>query len=185
MPIVSSIGLNEQELLFLSQAGEGPHADLTSWKGIPDVGRVSDILLWILEEHGRSEPSSEADLTRIHFHTLAYHILATVDGYWGNQAAAVIAGARVASSQACGLQSVDVSKVELKAPLEFHSSHTEPREKLSLNPAEPVAVWHRGNVTFHLTPVLVCKQPLRTVGLGDAISAEGLIYSELKTQQPF
>ncbi|XP_078112781.1 ADP-dependent glucokinase isoform X3 [Sander vitreus] len=185
MPVVSSIGLNEQELLFLSQAGEGPHADLAAWKGIPDVGQVSDILLWILEQHGRSEPSSEADLTRIHFHTLAYHILATVDGYWGNQAAAVMAGARVASSQACGLQSVDVSKVELKAPLQFHSSHAEPREKLSLNPAEPVAVWRRGNVTFHMTAVLVCKQPLRTVGLGDAISAEGLVYSELKTQQPF
>nr|XP_046250401.1 ADP-dependent glucokinase isoform X2 [Scatophagus argus] len=185
MPIVSSIGLNEQELLFLSQAGQGPHAELAAWDGIPDVGRVSDILLWILEQHGRSDPSSEADLTRIHFHTLAYHILVTVDGYWGNQAAAVMAGARVASSQACGLRSVDISKVELKAPLEFHSSHTEPREKLFLNPAEPVTVWHRGNVTFHMTPVLVCKQPLRTVGLGDAISAEGLVYSELKTQQPF
>ncbi|KAM7415027.1 hypothetical protein PAMA_019719 [Pampus argenteus] len=185
MPIVSSIGLNEQELLFLSQAAEGPHADLASWKGIPDVGRVSDILFWILEEHGRSDLSSEADLTRIHFHTLAYHILATVDGFWGNQAAAVMAGARVASRQACGLQSVDVSKVELKAPLEFNSSHTEPQEKLSLNPAEPVTVWRRGNVTFHLTPVLVCKQPLRTVGLGDAITAEGLVYSEFKTEQPF
>lgn len=185
MPIVSSIGLNEQELLFLAQAGEGPHADLAAWKGIPDVGRVSDILLWILEQHGRSDPSSEADLTRIHFHTLAYHILVTVDGYWANQAAAVMAGARVASSQACGLQSVDVSKVELKAPLEFHSSHGEPREKLSLNPAQPVTVWRRGNVSFYMTPVLVCKQPLRTVGLGDAISAEGLVYSELKTQQAF
>lgn len=185
MPIVSSIGLNEQELLFLSHAGEGPHADLTAWKGIPDVGLVSDILLWILEQHGRSDPLSEADLTRIHFHTLAYHILATVDGYWGNQAAAVMAGARVASTQACGSRSVDISKVELKAPVEFHSSHTEPREKLTLNPAEPVTVWRRGNVTFHLTPVLVCKQPLRTVGLGDAISAEGLIYSEVKAQQPF
>ncbi|KAG8012304.1 ADP-dependent glucokinase [Nibea albiflora] len=185
MPIVSSIGLNEQELLFLTQAGEGPHANLAAWKGIPDVGRVSDILLWILEQHGRSDPSSEADLTRIHFHTLAYHILVTVDGYWANQAAAVMAGARVASSQACGLQSVDVSKVELKAPLEFHSSHGEPREELSLDPAQPVTVWRRGNVTFYMTPVLVCKQPLRTVGLGDAISAEGLVYSELKTQQAF
>ncbi|XP_019934869.1 ADP-dependent glucokinase isoform X1 [Paralichthys olivaceus] len=185
LPIVSSIGLNEQELLFLSQASEGPHADLGAWKGVPDVGQVSDILLWILEQQGRTDPLSEADLTRIHFHTLAYHILATVEGYWANEAAAVMAGARVASSQACGLQSVDIGKVELKAPLEFHSSYFEPREKLSLNPAEPVTVWRRGNVTFHLTPVLVCKQPLRTVGLGDAISAEGLIYSELKTQQPF
>eukprot|EP00066_Takifugu_rubripes_P016457 XP_011605723.1 PREDICTED: ADP-dependent glucokinase isoform X2 [Takifugu rubripes] len=185
IPIVTSIGLNEQELLFLTQSGEGPHSELAAWKGIPDVGQVSDILLWVLEEHGRGDPSSEADLTRIHFHTLAYHILATVEGHWGNQAAAVMAGARVASSQACGLEAVDVNKVELKAPLEFYSSHSEPREKLVLNPAEPVTTWHRGNVTFHMTPVLVCMQPLRTVGLGDAISAAGLMYSELKTQPPF
>ncbi|KAJ7998324.1 hypothetical protein DPEC_G00221510 [Dallia pectoralis] len=183
MPIVASIGLNEQELLFLSQAGTGPHADLPSWGGVPDVGRVSDILLWVLEQHGRSDPQSEADLTRIHFHTLAYHVLATVDGHWANQVAAVAAGARVASTQACGLRTIDASKVVLRAPLEFHSSHSEPREKLSLDPARPVAVWRRHNVTFHLAPVLVCKQPLRTVGLGDAISAEGLMYSEIRPHQ--
>ncbi|XDV53507.1 hypothetical protein PO909_021989 [Leuciscus waleckii] len=178
LPIVNSIGLNEQELLFLTQSGGGPHADLASWDGIPDVGRVSDILLWIFEQHGRADPESEADLTRIHFHTLAYHILATVEGHWGNQEAAVASGARVASSQACGLQTVDISKVILKAPLSFYSSFSEPRESLTVDPTRPVTVWRRGNVSFHLTPVLVCKQPLRTVGLGDAISAEGLLFSE-------
>ncbi|XP_026119665.1 ADP-dependent glucokinase-like isoform X1 [Carassius auratus] len=183
LPIVNSIGLNEQELLFLTQSGGGPHADLTSWDGIPDVGRVSDILLWVLEQQGRVDPESEADLTRIHFHTLAYHILATVDGHWGNQEAAVAAGARVASSQACGLQAVDVTKVVLKAPLSFYSSFSEPRKSLTVDPTRPVTVWRRGNVSFHLTPVLVCKQPLRTVGLGDAISAEGLLFSEV-TPQP-
>ncbi|XP_019729441.1 ADP-dependent glucokinase [Hippocampus comes] len=185
MPIVSSIGLNEQELLFLSQAGGGPHAHLAAWKGVPDVGQVSDILLWILERHGRSDPSSEADLTRVHFHTLAYHVLATVDGHWANQAAAVMAGARVASSQACGTRAVDPTKVELKVPLSFHSSDSEPRVALTLDPAAPLTAWRRGNVTFHMTPVLVCKQPLRTVGLGDAISAEGLVYSEFKSQPGF
>ncbi|XP_066523468.1 ADP-dependent glucokinase isoform X2 [Hoplias malabaricus] len=183
MPIVNSVGLNEQELLFLSQAGGGPHSDLPAWNSIPDVGRVTDILLWVLEHHGRADPGSEADLTRIHFHTLAYHILATVDGHWGNQRAAVAAGARVASSQACGLQAVDVGKVVLKAPLNFYSSFSDPRESLVLDPSNPVTVWRRGNVSFHLSPVLVCKRPLRTVGLGDAISAEGLLYSELVSQQ--
>ncbi|KAL7867741.1 hypothetical protein SRHO_G00091250 [Serrasalmus rhombeus] len=184
MPIVNSIGLNEQELLFLSHAGEGPHSDLAAWDGIPDVGRVTDILLWVLEQHGRADPESEADLTRIHFHTLAYHILATVDGHWANQRAAVAAGARVASSQACGLQAVDVSKVVVKAPLSFYSSFSEPRESLVLDPSSPVTMWRRGNVSFYLSPVLVCKQPLRTVGLGDAISAEGLLYSEIASQSP-
>ncbi|XP_037110790.1 ADP-dependent glucokinase isoform X2 [Syngnathus acus] len=185
MPIVSSVGLNEQELLFLSQAGGGPHAHLAGWEGVPAVGQVSDILLWILECHGRSDPSSEAELTRVHFHTLAYHVLATVDGYWANQEAAVAAGARVASSQACGTRVVDVAKTELKAPLRFHSSDSEPRVALTLDPTAPVTAWRRGNVTFHMTPVLVCKRPLRTVGLGDAISAEGLVYSEFKSQRTF
>ncbi|KAL2094038.1 hypothetical protein ACEWY4_011350 [Coilia grayii] len=183
IPIVNSIGLNEQELLFFSQAGRGPHWELTTWDGSPDVGRVSDILLWILKQHGRSDPSSEADLTRIHFHTLSYHILATVDGYWGNQVAAVAAGARVASCQACGVQAVDVQKVILKSPTEFYSSYSEPREQLKLDPNEPVTFWSRDNVTFYMTPVLVCKQPLRTVGLGDAISAEGLLYSEMMSDE--
>ncbi|KAH0619911.1 hypothetical protein JD844_014336 [Phrynosoma platyrhinos] len=177
-PLVDSIGLNEQELLFLTQAASGPHASVASWNGIPDVGVVSDILFWILKEHGRTAQKA-SDLTRIHFHTLAYHILATVDGYWANQVAAVAAGARAAGMQACATQTIDASRVFLKAPLEFETSKMEEASRVSLNPGEPVSEWHRDGITFHYTPVLVCKDPLRTVGLGDAISAEGLLYSEV------
>ncbi|XP_066491583.1 ADP-dependent glucokinase isoform X2 [Tiliqua scincoides] len=177
-PLVNSIGLNEQELLFLTQAASGPHALLASWNGVPDVGVVSDILYWILKEHGRT-PEKASDLTRIHFHTLAYHLLATVDGYWANQVAAVAAGARVAGTQACATKTIDASRVFLKAPLEFATSKMEEASRVSLNPSEPVSEWHRDGITFHYTPVLVCKDPLRTVGLGDAISAEGLLYSEI------
>ncbi|NWI77419.1 ADPGK glucokinase, partial [Dryoscopus gambensis] len=180
-PLVNSIGLNEQELLFLTQSASGPHASLPSWSGIPDVGVVSDILFWILKEHGKTAERA-SDLTRIHFHTLAYHILVTVDGHWGNQAAAVAAGARAAGTQACATDTIDTSKVFLKAPLEFVTSHTEAPSKISLNPDEPVVHWHREGISFHFTPVLVCKDPVRTVGLGDAISAEGLLYSEAYPQ---
>ncbi|XP_025050700.1 ADP-dependent glucokinase [Alligator sinensis] len=180
-PLVNSIGLNEQELLFLTQSAAGPHASLTSWNGVPDVGIVSDILFWILKEHGRTTDKL-SDLTRIHFHTLAYHVLATVDGYWGNQIAAVAAGARVAGTQACATETIDTDKVSLKAPLEFVTSQTETNTKISLNPGEPVAHWQREGISFHFTPVLVCKDPIRTVGLGDAISAEGLLYSEIYPQ---
>uniref|UniRef100_A0A672UBW2 ADP dependent glucokinase n=1 Tax=Strigops habroptila TaxID=2489341 RepID=A0A672UBW2_STRHB len=180
-PLVNSIGLNEQELLFLTQAASGPHASLTSWSGIPDVGVVSDILFWILKEHGKTTERA-SDLTRIHFHTLAYHILVTVDGYWGNQAAAVAAGARAAGTQACATETIDTTKVFLKAPLEFVTSQIEAPSKISLNPDEPVVHWHREGISFHFTPVLVCKDPVRTVGLGDAISAEGLLYSEAYPQ---
>ncbi|XP_015274453.1 PREDICTED: ADP-dependent glucokinase [Gekko japonicus] len=180
-PLVDSIGLNEQELLFLTQAATGPHASLTSWNGIPDVGVVSDILFWILKEHGRT-PTKASDMTRIHFHTLAYHILATVDGYWANQVAAVAAGARVAGTQACATETIDTSRVFLKAPREFATSRIGESSTVSLNPSEPVSEWHRDGISFHYTPVLVCRDPLRTVGLGDAISAEGLLYSEFSSQ---
>lgn len=176
-PAVASLGLNEQELLFLSQSASGPHASLSSWDGVPDVGIVSDILFWILKEHGRSK-SRSSDLTRIHFHTLVYHILATVDGHWANQLAAVAAGARVAGTQACATETIDANRVSLSAPQEFMTSRLEPGSRIVLNPNKPVVEWHREGITFHFTPVLVCKDPVRTVGLGDAISAEGLFYSE-------
>ncbi|GAB5572306.1 ADP-dependent glucokinase isoform X2 [Prionailurus iriomotensis] len=178
-PAVTSLGLNEQELLFLSQAASGPHSSLSSWNGVPDVGMVSDILFWILKEHGRSK-SRASDLTRIHFHTLVYHILATVDGHWANQLAAVAAGARVAGTQACATETIDASRVSLRAPREFMTSHSEAGSRIVIDPSRPVAEWHREGVSFHFTPVLVCKDPVRTVGLGDAISAEGLFYSEAR-----
>ncbi|XP_074088769.1 ADP-dependent glucokinase isoform X2 [Macrotis lagotis] len=177
-PLVNSLGLNEQELLFLSQSASGPHSSLLSWSGVPDVGVVSDILFWILKEHGQRKERA-SDLTRIHFHTLAYHILVTVDGHWGNQLASVAAGARIAGTQACGTESIDTSRVSLKAPLEFLTSQSEAGSRISVDPSEPVVQWHREGISFHFTPVLVCKDPIRTVGLGDAISAEGLFFSEV------
>lgn len=174
---MTSLGLNEQELLFLSQAASGPHSSLSSWSGVPDVGMVSDILFWILKEHGRSAGRASA-LTRVHFHTLVYHILATVDGHWANQLAAVAAGARVAGTQACATDTIDANRVSLRAPSEFLTSHLGAGVRVTLNPSEPVVAWHREGISFHFTPVLVCKDPVRTVGLGDAISAEGLLYSQ-------
>ncbi|XP_017403568.1 ADP-dependent glucokinase isoform X1 [Cebus imitator] len=177
-PAVTSLGLNEQELLFLTQSASGPHSSLSSWNGVPDVGIVSDILFWILKEHGKSK-SRDSDLTRIHFHTLVYHILATVDGHWANQLAAVAAGARVAGTQACATETIDTSRVSLRAPREFMTSHSEAGSRIVLNPNKPVVEWYREGISFYFTPVLVCKDPIRTVGLGDAISAEGLFYSEV------
>ncbi|KAM4037830.1 ADP-dependent glucokinase isoform 2-T2 [Anomaloglossus baeobatrachus] len=177
-PLISSLGLNEQELLFLTQSANGPHSALSAWSGVPDVGVVSDILSWILQGSG----SEGSGLTRVHFHTLAYHIIATIDGFWENQVAAVAAGARVAGTQACASETIDPARVMLKSPLEFSTSQTETGYTARISAKEPVAVWKSGGVTFHFTPVLICKDPIRTVGLGDAISAEGLLFSESKAQ---
>ncbi|XP_059496073.1 ADP-dependent glucokinase isoform X1 [Stegostoma tigrinum] len=181
LTIVNSIGLNEQELLFISQAGSGPHSLQKHWNGAPDVGMVSDIIFWLLKEYGRTDSRKDSDLTRLHFHTLAYHILATVDGYWNNQISSLVAGARVAGNQACGTDVIDPTKVVLEFPKEFVLSQIDgllKSKKVTLNPANPVHMWHRENISFFITPVLICVNPVRTVGLGDTISAEGLLYSE-------
>ena len=36
------------------------------------------------------------------------------------------------------------------------------------------SLFKTGDISFAVSPVLVCKHPLRTVGLGDAISSIGL-----------
>uniref|UniRef100_UPI00398EDD8A ADP-dependent glucokinase isoform X2 n=1 Tax=Pristiophorus japonicus TaxID=55135 RepID=UPI00398EDD8A len=183
LTIVNSIGLNEQELLFISQAGAGPHCSHEYWNGAPDIGRVSDIIFWLLKEYGRTDSHKDSDLTRVHFHTLSYHIIATIDGYWNNQISSVAAGARVAGNQACGTDTIDPTKVVLKSPMEFVLSQTDKLlrdKKMTLSPTKPVRTWHRENISFFITPVLICVNPVRTVGLGDSISAEGLLYSERK-----
>uniref|UniRef100_A0A8C4R5C9 ADP dependent glucokinase n=1 Tax=Eptatretus burgeri TaxID=7764 RepID=A0A8C4R5C9_EPTBU len=181
LPVVASLGLNEQELLFANLAAGGPFPELLSWSGIPDVGIACDIVYWLLETYGFVGDKFRA-LTRIHFHTLAYHILATVEGRWANGAAAVVAGARAAATQACdALPSQTTGRLKLLAPRSFTPSRLDLhlRERvLTIDPRSPVSVWQRGSVIFYFSPVLVCREPGRTVGLGDAISAEGLLYSQ-------
>uniref|UniRef100_A0A8C6TWR5 ADP-dependent glucokinase n=1 Tax=Neogobius melanostomus TaxID=47308 RepID=A0A8C6TWR5_9GOBI len=146
-PLVSSLGLNEQELLFLSRAVGGPHSDL-SWTEVgvsspAAVGVASDVLRWFCRA-----------LTRgVH-------------------------GGRSAHGERSSLRSRSRARpgVELRAPLTFsiNESHA-----LTLDPDRPITVWQQNHVTLHLSPVLVCKRPIRTVGLGDAITANGLLFSEI------
>ena len=93
------IGLNEQELTFASLSSGGLHPDLNDL-AIPEIHKVSDILVWVLQTYGHSAASPHNKLTRIHFHS-TFHIIATIPGRWQNQKSSVAAGTRVASKQAC------------------------------------------------------------------------------------
>lgn len=177
-PYVSSLGLNEQELLFLSRAVGGPHSDL-SWTevGVASPRAVTvatDVLRWILQQFGAV--TGDSRLSRVHFHALPFHVVAVVTGRWGNQAESAAAGARTASAQACGRAHVHAPESQLRAPLHFNINQS---HALTLDPDRPITVWQQHHVTLHLSPVLVCKRPIRTVGLGDAISANGLLFSEI------
>lgn len=181
-PLVSSLGLNEQELLFLSRSLSGPHSD-SSWTevGVSSPAAVTvatDVLRWILGRFGSVSGSASSRLSRLHFHALPFHVVAVATGArrWGNQEASAAAGARTASAQACGRAQVRPQESELLAPLTFNISQS---HALTLDPDRPITVWEHGHVTMHLSPVLVCKRPIRTVGLGDAISANGLLFSEI------
>lgn len=169
------MGLNEQELAFIAHAAGGPHNDLINEEGQPPVHKISDIMHWVLTNFARSERNPNSKLTRIHFHSLTYHIIGYVNGTWTNVDSAVAAGARIAGKQACDDPDLISEKLELRVPRTFklYTGDTE-RE---LNPSEPVMTWARGGFSYVFSPVLVCKKPVKTVGLGDAISATGLLFS--------
>lgn len=175
VPNVSSLGLNEEEITFSSTVADGPHQE-TGHHGQPEIHKISDIMLWLLENYGRSSKSPTARLTRIHFHSLTYHIVAVVESEWSNVAKAVAAGTQIAGLQACDVPQLNETLVELKIPLRF-KLHSDDMER-DFDAKNPVYSWRKNGYLFVFSPVLVCKNPVKTVGLGDAISATGLMFSQ-------
>jgi ADP-dependent glucokinase len=190
---VDSLGLNEQELLFLSYAhGNGPHSQYyEELKGQPELYKIVDILEWAL--NSLASDTSKNKLTRIHFHCLMFHIIAEQESSnWSNTASALLAGSKIAAKQACGFDYGDETKNDLlENLLQFQVAHSidnnnnvvfeiEKDKFLKFNSSNPVIEFKRGITRFYFTPVLVCKKPLKTVGLGDAISSNALFYNEFK-----
>ena len=187
------MGLNEQELLFLSHSYEtAPHSNyFLEINDQPDLIKVIDIMEWILIKYGHSGDLPLSKFSRIHFHCLMFHIIAELDTKnWSNTISSLVSGSKIAAKQACGFDFNDESsEQELENLIEFRMAHSLDDQKNILfkidenkyakfNLSMPVIEFHRGNIKFSFTPVLVCKQPTKTVGLGDAISSSGLIYSE-------
>lgn len=158
--------------------------------GQPDILKVIDILEWVLNTYGKSESQPDSRLTRIHFHCLVFHIVVVkADSKWSNNAASVLAGSKIASKQASGFEFHDEqNEQELERLVQFNIEHTldsrqniqflvDDEKFVQFDPKNPVMTFERPNLKFYFTPTLVCKRPLKTVGLGDAISSVGLIYS--------
>eukprot|EP01087_Luapelamoeba_hula_P009673 TRINITY_DN2515_c0_g1_i2.p1 TRINITY_DN2515_c0_g1~~TRINITY_DN2515_c0_g1_i2.p1 ORF type:complete len:138 (+),score=22.55 TRINITY_DN2515_c0_g1_i2:195-608(+) len=111
---------------------------------------------------------------------------------WTNNAASVAAGSLVATIQACqkeddpdmpldekAYQSVVLDYVNLLLPHQIldlkNGQVIEIDPTTNLQPIVPV--WTDQGVDYTLAPVLVCQNPLKTVGLGDAISTTGLVVA--------
>ncbi|CAF0950549.1 unnamed protein product [Brachionus calyciflorus] len=190
---VNSLGLNEQELLFLIHASEiAPHSNyFLEITGHPELMKIIDMLEWTLNTFGHSKENPYSKLTRIHFHFLMFHIIAESDSnLWSNTISSLVSGSKIAAKQACGYEFEDNTNEEtLENVLEFRIPHDldENRNILirmdhnstyRLNISDPVINFKRGNIKFYFTPTLVCKKPLKTVGLGDAISSNGILFAE-------
>ena len=176
-PRVESLGLNEQELLFVAQSYKAPF-NFSAISSKPGIDYVADLLQWLMLTFSSKSKKSSV-LTRVHLHTLSFHVIATVEGGpWTNSKDAVMAGAQTAGLQACNVNTLHSTLFKVLLPKEFHISATDIKlSKNLLTAADGWTEWSRDGIRYYLSPVLVCKNPFKTVGLGDAISTSGLLYS--------
>ena len=179
-PRINSLGLNEQELLSAAKSANASF-DFDSIPKKPGVEWISDLLHWLVGTYTNREHSR---LSRVHFHSLAFHIVATLtNGPWHSAPDGLVAGAKVAGLQACNVMSFNPVDFELKMPLNFALSQTD--HKFSsvhrYGSGNHIVHWRRAAVEYYLSPVLVCREPTKTVGLGDAISSLGLFYTNFIT----
>lgn len=190
---INSLGLNEQELLFLVHShGTGPHSNYyQELNGHPELIKIVDMLEWTLNTFGYSKENPTSKLTRVHFHFLMFHIIVENDSNaWTNTISSLLSGSKIAAKQACGFEFDDDKNEELlENLLEFRIPHEldenrnvffrmDHNSTYKFNVSNPVIEFKRGSTKFYFTPTLVCKKPLKTVGLGDAISSNGILFAE-------
>uniref|UniRef100_A0A6B2L6Q5 ADP-dependent glucokinase n=1 Tax=Arcella intermedia TaxID=1963864 RepID=A0A6B2L6Q5_9EUKA len=176
LPHVDSLGLNEQELGYLYASLGGTKVAKSSVPKYvkkhfkePKVQTISNAIAFIFN---KIKPATR-EFSRIHFHYLKYHIVAQRKGSrWVPGKKSVVIGSMIASIQSCVFS--DIQKLDELFFVPF-SSET--------STLEAVRFWEEQGIEFYLSPVLVCKSPKKTVGLGDAISATGLLYHQQQTSQ--
>ena len=191
LPYVDSLGLNEQELVSIAKSREA-NFDFEAIGAKPSIPDACDILNWLFDTYSPLN-RNDSRLTRVHFHSLTYHVIVTakdtLDGTaWRNGLNAVMEGSKIASLQACDTNEIKSSLHELQIPKTFCLSNNDAvlhKSVIEYHPDNGYVAWLRNNeVEFKMSPVYVCKKPLKTVGLGDAISATGLLNSEFKYKKP-
>lgn len=168
---VDSLGFNEQELGDLYAALGGHLWPAERFAQAPrDIVVPALVFLFELSDALRAEARAEGRggarrLSRIHFHYLHYHIVAVREGEWDGAREAVAAGSLAVTMAACAFNDAatfDAAQVLLRDDGEARVDST--RTELETG----------GAVWLHTAPVLVCRQPRHTVGLGDVVSATAL-----------
>lgn len=153
-PFISSLGMNEQEMNDLYNSFE-----LGNTKEIaqpnPNIKFVIETIEFLMKKF--------SNITRIHFHSLAYHLLAIEDSQWSNSLGSVALGSLAASKRAYGEKELNIEEFDfLTNYKDFGLNH-------------PLDSFKQNGISYYFCQVLVCKKPIRTVGIGDTISAYGLM----------
>uniref|UniRef100_A0A0R3RPU5 PKS_AT domain-containing protein n=1 Tax=Elaeophora elaphi TaxID=1147741 RepID=A0A0R3RPU5_9BILA len=158
--------------------------DLVILAGVHTLqNQVVDMLYWLFTKfgHNSSDPESKNyhyRLSRIHFHSLTFHLMVYKGTDWSNLASGLAAGAKVAALQSCKIRNdLNTDNLELRIS-KAHLLDKEVGKRYVFEPQRPIASWMRNDVIFIYTPALICKFPTRTVGIDDAVSATGLIFSQ-------
>ncbi|POM78513.1 Hypothetical protein PHPALM_3953 [Phytophthora palmivora] len=219
LPWVESIGLNEQELFILHHylvTGE----EGTATTSRPTVAEISaqlhDVIQFAskakknFQTSGQDQDISEekkeslalAQLSRIHFHTLQFHIVCQKEGsMWEDPTTALVQSALMSSKVACGKppapgsasgdankpkpmrtsaeMEVDPERVEILLARQQLLSKSQSL-KVDLDPFSPVVTWQEADFQCHLVPMMACKKPDHTAGLGDNISGTGVAYHRIQ-----
>jgi len=185
LPLSDSLGLNEEELVSLIEVMGLSGFDTSKIAAqIPDVVVCASALEAILRK--MNESPRKRNLSRIHFHNFAFHIMVQMEGTGGNllnwaewedARSALAAGSVEASERACNSTSLgnDQISLHLNPVLKISKEKT-----LHINANKPIVEWvhhgENGNTHFYVAPVLACNKVVQTVGLGDSISSSGLAY---------
>jgi ADP-dependent glucokinase len=181
-PYVTSLGLNEQELAALYNALFPQDIKRNISQTVPDIQQVDHALQKIMQLY--------PTLSRIHFHSLAYHYVAInkqSGDNWGrtqkqkveSSMAAVAASSLTATQRACGYASFNdivsnLKNVELIVEMNKLVAQLTSAGKSPNVHNHAIITWTENDLEMFVVPVLVCKQITKTVGLGDAISASGV-----------
>jgi len=203
LPLVESIGLNEQELVSLCDALDLRIQDPTPI-GVADMvkRRVEALTTRVVktdEERVRAAMKTSTPpvvlvqraielvfaltpkLERVHFHSFGYHVLALRNAAltkWGPSPEAALAkGSVAATERACGDQKVSsLHGKQLALNVQgFYRVDGVKREFVEFDELRPTAAFEgAGGVRFHVAPVVACVEVKMTVGLGDFISASAL-----------
>lgn len=178
-----SIGLNEQELPRLRRHVDGSGSKTASENSNPSVGDILDDARAVFHSLHRSASGATRQFSRLHLHTLGFHVIITeANGAWPNSRAAIAKAALTSNRHTCGSHEIDVSRARLILDAVVDIGGRQSRA-IRLDGRRPAVCWiepgdfdkQEVDIEVCIAPVLVCKNVVQTVGGGDNVSAAGLV----------